>query len=116
MVAALCGRLKIQVHPLEAGYRFGVAVLDRAGGEFPGEQGLANEHITDVVAGHRDDDEAAAGLKPHQALSAQLEQAFAHRGGADTQALRNGFRTNEVPAAQFAGDDEVTYVRRGLGS
>jgi hypothetical protein len=116
VIAALRSRLKIHVHLLEPGYRFRVAVPDRPGGKFPGEQGLADEHITNVVAGQWDDDEAAAGLKPHQALRAQFQQALAHRSGADTQVLRNRFGTNEIPAVQFAGDDEVAYVRRGLGT
>jgi hypothetical protein len=116
VIAALRCRLEIHVHLLEPGYRFRVAVLDRPGGEFPREQGLADEHITDVVTGQRDDDEAAAGLKPHQALRAQFQQALAHRSGADTQVLRNRFGPNEIPAVQFPGDDEVAYVRRGLGT
>jgi len=116
VIAALRCRLKIHVHLLEPGYHFCVAVLDGPGGKFPGEQGLAGEHITDVLAGQWDDDEAAAGLKPHQALRAQFQQALAHRSGADTQVLRNGFGTNEIPAVQFARNYEVTYVRRGLGT
>jgi hypothetical protein len=116
VIAALRSRLKIHVHLLEPGYRFRVAMPDRPGGKFPREQGLADEHITNVVAGQWDDDEAAAGLKPHQALRAQFQQALAHGSGADTQALRNRFGTNEIPAVQFAGDDEVAYVRRGLGT
>jgi hypothetical protein len=116
VIAALGGRLEIGVHPLEPSYSLGVAVLDRAGGEFPGEQGLPDEHVTDIVAGHWDDDEAAARLEPYQALGAQLQQAFAHRSGTDTQALCNRFGTDEVAAVQFAGDDQVAYVRRGLGA
>jgi len=116
MVAALRSHLKIHVQLLESAYCFRVAVLDGAGGKFPGEQGLADEHVTDVVPGQRDDDEAAAGLEPHQALRAQFQQRLAHRSGADTQILRNGFGPNEIPAVQFPGDDEVAYVRRGLGA
>jgi hypothetical protein len=116
VVASFCSRFKIQVYPLEPGYGVRVAVLDGSGGEFPGEQGLADEHIADVVPGHRDDDEAAPGLEPYQALGTQLQQAFTHGSGADAQALRNGFGADEIPAVQFAGDDQVAYVRRGLGA
>ena len=116
MVAALGSRFEIQVHPLEPGYRFGVAVFDRPGGKFPGEQGLADEHVTDVVPGQRDDHEAPAGLKPHQALRAQFQQALTHRGGADTEVLGNRFGPDEIPAVQSPGDNEVAYVGRGLGA
>jgi hypothetical protein len=116
MVAALRSRLKIHVQLLESAYCFRVAVLDGTGSKFPGEQSLADEHVTDVVPGQRDDDEAAAGLKPYQALRTQFQQALAHRSGADTQVLRNRFGTNEIPAVQFPGHDEVAYVRRGLGT
>ena len=116
VVAALRSRLEVHVHLLEPGHHFRVAVLDGPGGEFPREQGLADEDITDVVAGQRGDDEAATGLKPHQALRAQFQQALAHRSGADTEVLRNGFGPNEIPAVQFARNYEVTYVRRGLGT
>jgi hypothetical protein len=116
MVAALGSRFEIQVHPLEPGYRFGVAVFDRPGGKFPGEQGLADEHVADVVAGQRDDHEAPARLKPHQALRAQLQQALTHGGGADPEVLGDRFGPDEIPAVQSAGDDEVAYVGRGLGA
>ena len=116
MVAALRSRLKIHVQLLEPAYGFRVTVLDGTGRKFPGEQSLADEHVTDVVPGQRDDDEAAAGLKPYQALRTQFQQALTHRSGADTQVLRNRFGPNEIPAVQFPGDDEVAYVRRGLGA
>ena len=102
MVAAFRSRLKIHVDLLEPAYRFCVAVLDGTGSKFAGEQGLADEHITDVVPGQRDDHEAPAGLKPHQALRAQFQQALAHWSGADTEVVRNRFGPNEIPAVQFA--------------
>jgi hypothetical protein len=116
MVAALGSRLEIQVHLLEPGDRVGIAVLDRPGSEFPGEQSLADEDVTDVVPGERDDHEAPARLKPHQALRAQFQQTLTHRGGADAEVLGDRFGPDEIPAAQPAGDNEVAYVGRGLGA
>src|ERR1700683_3754638 len=51
MVAALRSLLKIHVQLLEPAYGFRVTVLDGTGREFPGEQSLADEHVTDVVPG-----------------------------------------------------------------
>ena len=108
--------LQVRVQPLEPGHVRGAGVLHRAGRELPAEQGLAGEHVPDVVAGQRHHDVAAARLEPDQALGAQLQQALADRGGADPQVLRHGLRADEVPAAQLAGDDQVADVRRGLGA
>ena len=97
MVAALRSRLKIHVQLLEPAYGFRVTVLDGTGRKFPGEQSLAENTITDVVPGQRDDDEAAAGLEPYHALSTQCQQALADRSGADTQVLRDGFGPMKSP-------------------
>ena len=116
VVAVLGGRLKIGVQPLEPGNRFSVTVPDGPGGELTGEKGLADKDIPDVIAGKWHDDKAAAGLKPHQALRAQLQQAFAHGSGADTQVLRNHLDADEIPAVQSARDNQIAYVRCCLGA
>ena len=116
LVGALGSRLKIRVEPFKPGNRFGIAVRDSPGSEFPGEKALAGEDVTNVVARQRDDDVAAAGLKPYQALGAQFQECFAHRGGADVQVLRDRLGADEISAVQFAGDDQVAYVRSSLGA
>jgi hypothetical protein len=115
MVAALGSRLEIQVELLEPGQCFGIAVLDGPGREFPREKGLADKDVTDVVSRQRDDDIAAAGLELYQPLGAQFQQPFAHRSGADAQVLRDRLGADEIPPVEFAGDDQVAYVRSGLG-
>jgi hypothetical protein len=102
VVAALGGHLKIGVQRLQPGNRFRVTVLDGPGSELASEKGLADKDIPDVITGKWHDDKAAAGLKPHEALRAQLQQAFAHGSGADTQVLRNHLDADKVPAVQSA--------------
>jgi hypothetical protein len=116
VVGALGSRLKIRVQPFKPGNSFGVAVPDSPGSEFPGEEALAGKDVTDVVARQRDDDVAAAGLKPYQALGAQFQERFPDRGGADAQVLRDRLGADEIPAVQFAGDDQVANVRSSLGA
>jgi hypothetical protein len=112
----LGGGLKLHVELLQPGNCFGITVLDSPGSEFPGEKGLPGKDITDVVTRQRDDDVAAAGLQPYQALGTQFQQGFAHRSGADAEALRDHLGADEIPAVQFAGDDQVADVRGGLGT
>ena len=116
MIAALGGRLQVRVQLLELAQGLGVAVLDRARRELPGQQGLAGERVPDIVAGQRDHDVTPPGLQLDQAFGAQHQQALAHRGGADAQALRHRLGTDEVPAVQLAGDDQVAEIGRGLGA
>jgi hypothetical protein len=110
VIAVLGGSLKVCVQLLEPGNRFRVTVLDGPGSELAGEQGLADKDIPDVIAGKRHDDEAAAGLQPHEALGAQFQQAFAHRSGADAQVLRDRLDADEIPAVQPACDNQIAYI------
>lgn len=116
VVSALGGCLEIRVQPFKGGNRFGITVPDSPGSEFPGEEALAGKDVTDVIAGQRDDDVATAGLEPYQALRAQFQECFAYRGGADVQVLRDRLGADEISAVQFAGDDQVAYVRSSLGA
>lgn len=116
VVAVLGGRLKIGVQPPEPGNRFRVTVPDGPGCELAGEKCLADKDIPDVIAGEWHDDETPPGLEPHEALGTQFQQAFAYRGGADTQVLRNRLDADEIPAVQSACDNQVAYIRCRLGA
>src|ERR1022692_4841787 len=101
-VTALRRVLQLGLQLTQAGDRRSIELLSCPCREFPGDEGLPLEQVTDVLVGDADNPEAAPGLPSHRALALQDHQRLTYRRGADAQVCRQALGTQELPGRKLA--------------